>query len=185
MRPVRQNVQVEIASERPHSKRTLETYLNVHFCDSSFAKKCGLKRHLITHTGKKPYKCTECEKSYGYSFVLRDHVLRVHGGLKSGAHNGPNSSLEVFKCDQCNKQFSVKQALTKHLRTHTAKKIFQCSECNECFAFKEYLTRHKWKHTDRFKCEECGKTFIGNSHLKNHFKIHEKQRKKKVQALRK
>ena len=167
----------------------LETYSNVHFAirHSSFAKKCGLKRHLITHTGKKAYTCAKCDQSFGYLYVLRKHLVNVHDGVKSSTQDKRKSSNEVYTCDQCYKEVTSKQSLKKHIELHTAQKTFKCSECNECFSSKDYLSKHKWKHTDRYMCEECGRTFDGSSHLNTHLKMHEKQRRnpgrKKAQVL--
>lgn len=33
-----------------------------HYCDAKFARKPGLKAHIRTHTGSKPYKCKYCDK---------------------------------------------------------------------------------------------------------------------------
>ena len=38
-----------------------------------------------------------------------------------------------YQCNQCDKAFSLKGALTKHLRTQTGEKTYQSTECNKAF----------------------------------------------------
>ncbi|NXH16671.1 ZN629 protein, partial [Bucco capensis] len=61
---------------------------------------------------EKPYKCGECNKSFGQSSNLLAHQ-RSHTGEKP------------YRCQECGKSFSHSSALVRHQQTHN-KKLFKC-----------------------------------------------------------
>ena len=42
-----------------------------------------MKRHMLTHSGAKPYSCDFCDKSYTDNYSLKQHVAKVHPGVAS------------------------------------------------------------------------------------------------------
>lgn len=52
--------------------------LKCHTCSYSTSKLSNLKRHIMTHTGEKPYKCRYCNKRFIQKVQLKSHV-HVHG----------------------------------------------------------------------------------------------------------
>ncbi|XP_071454450.1 zinc finger protein Xfin-like [Hetaerina americana] len=59
----------------------------------------------MTHTGKKPYECMICQKTFNYKDVLKRH-MKTHTGEKP------------HKCYVCSKAFIQRTHLIKHMRTH-------------------------------------------------------------------
>eukprot|EP01116_Phalansterium_solitarium_P012694 TRINITY_DN2920_c0_g1_i2.p2 TRINITY_DN2920_c0_g1~~TRINITY_DN2920_c0_g1_i2.p2 ORF type:complete len:792 (+),score=342.19 TRINITY_DN2920_c0_g1_i2:168-2543(+) len=49
-------------------------------CTSAFVWQDHLQRHMVTHTGDKPFKCNVC----GTAFTRRDHLTRHHGRFHAG-----------------------------------------------------------------------------------------------------
>lgn len=75
-------------------------------CNYVCAKTSQLKRHMLTHTGEKPFKCTHCEQAYAQSNDLTKHVARVH------------SDGKAYPCDRCNESFRLLLELRQHYRVH-------------------------------------------------------------------
>ena len=84
---------------------------------------------------------------------------------------------EEYKCTKCDKLFSRKDCLTRHMKLHKANPhIHSCDICDRTFNRKDILMVHKRKMHEEpsFKCTSCDKTFHTENLLQKHMKTHDR-----------
>ncbi|XP_010741071.2 oocyte zinc finger protein XlCOF6 [Larimichthys crocea] len=157
-------------------------------CDKSFALKCLMDRHYLTHskphlcsecgkcfaglrgliahtrrhTGEKLYKCTDCGTEFAYKYTFDRH-MRQHSLKKPSIH----------MCTLCENQFTGLPAFQRH-QCCALKKTFVCSLCTETFDCRQSLADHENLHSGNrdFVCEICGESFFSSSSLATHRVTH-------------
>ena len=87
---------------------------------------------------------------------------------------------EDFKCQICQKTFSLQSSLKAHMKLHQTRKNFQCQMCEKVFLKKKNLGTHVTSvHNDEneFPCQECGQSFGSKNVLKQHMvQVHEERK---------
>ena len=88
-------------------------------------------------------KCDQCEQDFAHSDGLRNHVNRIHKGIK-----------EI--CQYCNKKVSYLKA---HIaQYHETDKKFGCNDCEKSFSRRTSLKIHIERVHERqknHKCDRC------------------------------
>ncbi|XP_074145310.1 zinc finger protein 770 [Sminthopsis crassicaudata] len=103
------------SSKSDHVYGTARRRKKIHACDTCskmFPSRSKLERHLLIHTGQKPFKCSLCSKSFRQSTHLKIHQLT-------------HTEERPFQCCFCQKGFKIQSKLLKHKQIHTRKKNFQ------------------------------------------------------------
>ena len=67
-----------------------------------------------------------------------------------------------YKFIHCNKTFSFKTHLTRHVLVHTGKKSHKCKVCEKSFNRSEHLTKHIKKCNTKLKLGIPGQYFSSN-----------------------
>lgn len=135
-------------------------------CTKTFANSSYLSQHSRIHLGIKPYHCELCQRKFTQLSHLQQHE-RTHTGDKP------------YKCryGNCTKAFSQLSNLQSHSRSHQTDKPFKCNSCYKCFtdesALLDHIPKHKdSKHLKTHICQYCGKSYTQESYLQKHLQKH-------------
>ena len=97
-------------------------------CDSFFQSKALLKRHVSHVHEKNTFKCNICGVMTEWKHNLSKHMISVHEEKKG------------FKCPDCDAKFSLKETLNQQISSHYYP--FECDLCNKTFSRKFSLKKH-------------------------------------------
>ena len=105
-----------------------------------------------------------------------EKAFTVSRYLKS--HKHLHDEERPFQCDKCHKTFSKSGVLKRHERIHTGERPFQCDKCHKNFSDAGVLKRHERIHTGErpFQCDKCHKNFSDADVLKRHERVHNGER---------
>ena len=153
------------------------------------------KYNKFPHPGRPLFSCLSCDRMFSGIGDLRAHVKQKHTDRsvkkklqfsmwdyscdrpsRLKLHEVTHTKVKAFKCTVCDKSFTKKGGLTKHIKSiHTKESKYQCQSCDKIFNLRSNLFRHLKTVHDKIKsfvCDQCGKKFGRNGHLTRHMRIH-------------
>ncbi|KAL7299777.1 hypothetical protein TKK_0007523 [Trichogramma kaykai] len=173
-------------------------------CNVKFFRKDKLKAHYDKCSEKNPdqvRKCNLCGDTFESNEALKKHRVKhvVEGilteeDLRDIENRTEDKKIEKMprkrrtdiiglKCHLCNKEYTSRKGLLRHLQVHEGKK-YLCDMCPQKFSRREDLKLHVAKHNmiKPYKCPRCPKRFIKEEQLNNHITRHDRPAKKPKDA---
>ena len=138
-------------------------------CKKELKSTQNLRAHIISkHKGtKSPYKCQQCEETFGSTYALKLHMRRH------------STSSKKYTCRVCTKVYFSIGHYNEHLKVHSGSQ-FICPWCSKVFQYKKNLNAHQQgactKHPDdqpapeRHQCDYCYKSYAHKRDLQAHIK---------------
>ncbi len=106
------------------------------------------------------------------------------GGDKCWSHK-----KKILKCDKCDKEYTTKSGLNRHIYSSHNTSNFKCIECDEVFILEGLYQAHMNKRHNKNsenKCKFCEKIFSTKGNLDNHILyIHTETKKYKCEICNK
>ncbi|XP_048246215.1 zinc finger protein 79-like isoform X1 [Haliotis rufescens] len=89
-----------------------------------------------------------------------------------------HSNTRPFKCGTCGNGFNSRSSLQTHERLHSGERPYACRYCELRFAVSSHRTTHERTHTKEqpYQCEFCSRRFSLSCSLQRHRRLHTGER---------
>ncbi|KAG5666561.1 hypothetical protein PVAND_014579 [Polypedilum vanderplanki] len=198
--------QKEIKNYLPKLKQKISK-VSCNICGLELSHANNLKRHILScHDKSLEFPCKECSYRFKSQIRLHTHIEKFHQissnkSFNIQTHSKSQTAVETpeqvinFSCYQCNKTFTIKQNLNRHLKKihfnskpkeENSKLVKKENEkCKYCvvkfngnkFKYEQHLVdAHKEKLQHIYSCDFCPKQFVFLTSLEIHIEVHKMQR---------
>ncbi|XP_036901261.1 ras-responsive element-binding protein 1 isoform X1 [Sturnira hondurensis] len=175
---------------RQHNTDTGGADHSCSICGKSLSSASSLDRHMLVHSGERPYKCTVCGQSFTTNGNMHRHMKIHEKDPNSATAAAPPSPLkrrrlsskrkfshdaESEKEDPAPAKKMVEGGHSGDLKTK-ADEVFHCPVCFKEFVCKYGLETHMETHSDNpLRCDICCVTFRTHRGLLRHNALVHKQ----------
>ncbi|XP_015911349.1 zinc finger protein 596 isoform X1 [Parasteatoda tepidariorum] len=101
----------------------------------------NMKRHVIVHTGERPYICNLCNKTFNQNSVSSQQSLYYSTRQVLG-----NKVYKSYKCTLCSYSCHNNTNMKKHIYVHTGERPHVCNVCGRRFTQISHLRVHCLRH---------------------------------------
>ncbi|CAN8184373.1 unnamed protein product [Coccothraustes coccothraustes] len=169
---------------RQHNTDTGGTDHSCSICGKSLSSASSLDRHMLVHSGERPYKCSVCGQSFTTNGNMHRHMKIHEKDPNSTASTTPPSPLKRRRLSS-KRKFSHDAELDREERTPAKKvledghsgegdkraddEVYHCPVCFKDFVCKYGLESHMETHPDNsLRCDICCITFRTHRGLLRH-----------------
>ncbi|KAF3691756.1 Histone-lysine N-methyltransferase PRDM9 [Channa argus] len=168
---------------RTHAQAKVDR-LRCRICRKAFASQDALTDHLSrTHFENEFYECDQCKRVFTSLKACEYHVQlhkcmldvvceicgRNFSSLKSLARHQKKMCYRNFKCTDCSKIFTKKNALLRHSFSHLGLLPYTCIRCRCHFRLAKLYRQHKCE-PQRIHCVACLREFLNQEDFQQHKK---------------
>ncbi|XP_053100240.1 ras-responsive element-binding protein 1 isoform X2 [Hemicordylus capensis] len=176
---------------RQHNTDTGGTDHSCSICGKSLSSASSLDRHMLVHSGERPYKCSVCDQSFTTNGNMHRH-MKIHEKDPNGTTSTtPPSPLkrrrvptkrklsqepEMDKEEQRPAKKVVEEPQSGKAEKKAEEEVYRCPVCFKEFPCKYGLETHMEAHPDTsLRCDTCCITFRTHRGLLRHNAVIHKQ----------
>ncbi|XP_064409465.1 ras-responsive element-binding protein 1 isoform X2 [Latimeria chalumnae] len=169
---------------RQHNADTGGTDHTCSICGKSLSSASSLDRHMLVHSGERPYKCSVCGQSFTTNGNMHRH-MKIHEKDPNSAVNTSPPSSPVKRRRLPKRKLSVEEGAEKEEQppvkkvadenpsdkqdNKTEEEVLHCPICFRTFICKYGLETHMETHPDTtLRCDICCITFRTHRSLLRH-----------------
>ncbi|XP_064096702.1 zinc finger protein 607-like [Macrobrachium nipponense] len=119
---------------RCHYRYHLNQKFTCDKCGQSFSTESYMQKHILSHSGIRPYTCVDCGKTFLSASHRNQHRRICH------------SPVKMYQCSFCGKRFKTKDLMNYHESNHRGEKPFKCEVCGYATAYRNTYYAHRKKH---------------------------------------
>jgi len=95
--PITSSKSENYVSTTTKSEGSKEARFQCGYCDKSFATPSKVKRHILTHTGEKPFVCQFCQRGFSQKVHMMEHISKHHAdeSLKAQQEAAANAAAQA------------------------------------------------------------------------------------------